>query len=66
MSTEELEQRVKRAFTSVERDARYQAIAEEIYGKPSWQTIAIIVMLLKEAGWEPVMDTPDGWKQNRP
>lgn len=51
--------------TFTERDARYEAEARKMLEQPEWALMAMLVSLIKEAGYEPDMDTPDGWMRKK-
>lgn len=48
-------------ITHMEREARFLAEAKNILSKGEWHATQIIISLMKDAGWEPDPDKPDGW-----
>ena len=48
-------------INTISRDARYLAEAKKILDMGEHIAMYIIMGYLKELGWEPDMDTEDGW-----
>lgn len=47
----------------MDREAAYDAEAEKILGMNPFQAKAVIIGLIKEAGWEPDPQVSTGWKK---
>jgi len=62
MDNDTFTERITR-ITPTERDVRYEAEARRMLELPAWQLQGMLVSLIKEAGYEPDMDTPDGWRK---
>lgn len=52
-------------LTQIQRDARYLAEAKKILDMGEHIAMHIIMGYLKELGWEPDMETEDGWVRRK-